>query len=171
MMMKNIEIIDNFLPFEDFKKIQSEVLGADFPWFFKKEKAYEGPEIQGDFENVQFVHMIQKLDGEKSFAYKMFLPVFEKLKIKEIIRAKLNLTTRIQSHRTYGFHIDTIKKGKTAIFYLNNNNGVTAFEKENTHIESVENRLIIFPTNMYHSGVTHTDVYRRIVLNINYTEE
>ena len=58
-------------------------------------------------------------------------------------------------------------RGKTAIFYLNTNNGYTLFE-DGTKIESVANRLLTFDANLPHTGTSCTDKQFRCVLNINY---
>ena len=58
---------------------------------------------------------------------------------------------------------------KTAIFYINTNNGYTLFE-DGTKVESVENRICIFPYYMKHTGTTCTDKNQRVVININYTK-
>ena len=55
----------------------------------------------------------------------------------------------------------------TSIYYVNSNDGYTEF-KDGTIIESVENRLVIFPSDMRHTGTTCTNAKNRIVVNINY---
>ena len=55
----------------------------------------------------------------------------------------------------------------TAIFYINTNNGYTEFEN-GEKIESVANRLIMFPSNIKHRGVTQTDEQTRIMINFNF---
>jgi predicted nuclease of restriction endonuclease-like RecB superfamily len=55
----------------------------------------------------------------------------------------------------------------TGIYYCNTNNGYTAFE-DGDQIESVQNRLVLFPSNMKHSGSTCTDVNSRVAININF---
>jgi hypothetical protein len=57
-----------------------------------------------------------------------------------------------------------------AIIYINTNDGFTCF-KDGAKVESIENRCIIFPGNLMHSGSTCTDSPLRMVLNINYTCE
>ena len=55
----------------------------------------------------------------------------------------------------------------TAIYYVNTNNGYTYFE-DGQKVESVENRLVIMPSNLPHAGATCTDELRRVVINFNY---
>ncbi len=56
---------------------------------------------------------------------------------------------------------------KTGILYMNTNNGKTIFE-DGEEIESVENRLIIFPASKFHAGTTHTDTRYRCLINLNW---
>ena len=58
-------------------------------------------------------------------------------------------------------------KCKTAILYINTNNGITIFET-GEEIKSEENKIVMFPSNLKHTGTTHTDEKVRVVLNINY---
>ena len=72
-------------------------------------------------------------------------------------------------HRKGGWHIDFIDDPPitTAILYLNSNNGWTEFKKGGK-VKSVENRIVIFDSNLEHQGVTCTDELQRVVLNFNY---
>jgi Rps23 Pro-64 3,4-dihydroxylase Tpa1-like proline 4-hydroxylase len=65
---------------------------------------------------------------------------------------------------------DTEFNNTTAIFYLNNNNGYTIFE-DGSKVDSVENRLVVFNSNVMHSGVSQTDSKVRCVINLNYISE
>ena len=71
----------------------------------------------------------------------------------------------------HGFHVDvpTDYDSKTAILYLNTNNGYTEFEN-GQRVESVANRLVVFDSALKHTGTTCTDQKRRIVLNLNYID-
>ena len=55
----------------------------------------------------------------------------------------------------------------TGIFYLNSNNGSTVF-KSGEEVQSQANRLVLFDSQLEHSGTSCTDERRRVVLNINY---
>ena len=68
----------------------------------------------------------------------------------------------------HGFHVDFSYVGsKTAIYYVNSNNGYTEFE-DGTKIESIKNRIVIFPSNLKHTGTTCTDRKIRTIVNFNY---
>ena len=64
-------------------------------------------------------------------------------------------------------HIEQSVECTTAIYYVNTNNGYTEFE-DGSRVESIENRLVTFPSYMKHTGTTCTDQKRRIVINFNY---
>ena len=67
-------------------------------------------------------------------------------------------------------HIDLIGQSspqKTAIFYVNTNNGWTEFKKGGK-VKSVANRIVIFDSQLYHQGYTCTDQKRRVVMNFNW---
>ena len=80
------------------------------------------------------------------------------------IKANLNVKTHIPIQT--GYHIDH-PDVTTAVFYLDTNNGGTELNKT-VFVESVANRIVIFDSNIQHTGVTCTDQKKRIVLNFNY---
>ena len=56
---------------------------------------------------------------------------------------------------------------KTAILYLNTNNGYTQFASRK--VSSVANRLVVFKADESHFGTTNScDAPYRLVLNLNY---
>ena len=65
------------------------------------------------------------------------------------------------------FHIDFPIESETAILYINTNNGYTEFE-DGTQVKSVENRVVIFNSNMLHTGRNCTDENVRVLINLNY---
>jgi hypothetical protein len=50
---------------------------------------------------------------------------------------------------------------------MNTNNGKTIF-KNGKQINSIENRIVIFDSNLQHTGTSHTDTKRRVLINFNY---
>ena len=61
----------------------------------------------------------------------------------------------------------TLDNQRTGVFYLNTNNGYTYFES-GERVDSVENRLLVFPSSKRHAGTTNTDVDYRCVINLNW---
>jgi hypothetical protein len=157
----NIKIIDNFLPKENFLIIKETVLSNDFPWYFQDFKVYKND------GNFQFLHVFFHFNKINSNYFNLIEPFLPLLNVKSIVRIKLNLTIKEKKIKKFKFHADTNFNCNTAIFYLNTNNGKTIF-KNGKEVESVENRIIIFPSNLEHTGTTHTDTPYRMVLNLNY---
>ena len=71
-------------------------------------------------------------------------------------------------HICDNFFSDPYQHTKTAVFYINTNNGWTEFKKGGK-VKSVANRIVIFDSKLEHSGVTCTDENKRVVMNFNYS--
>jgi hypothetical protein len=84
-----------------------------------------------------------------------------------LIRIKANLGGRHHEIQEQGYHTDFTFECRTAVYYLNTNNGYTIFE-DGTKVESVANRLVEFNSLLKHSGTSHTDTKIRSVINLNY---
>ena len=112
--------------------------------------------------------------------------------IRALSKAKVNCNLVTESIIQHGYHTDSNNKGLTAIYYLNSNNGYTSILwrdnvsvlsyinqiKEDTNdkrkdvreykVESIANRIVIFPSDLLHTGSTCTNCNKRYVLNVNY---
>tara|TARA_Y100001963_G_scaffold114868_1_gene159312 strand:- start:79 stop:558 length:480 start_codon:yes stop_codon:yes gene_type:complete len=157
-----IKVIDNFLPEEEFNSIQSFMMGGEFRWFYKDGRVKIG---DGQFH---MVHMFYQPDvGSNSEHINIWNTFMTKIGAKKCIRIKANLTFKTSTHELTEYHVD-YKKGKTAVFYINTNNGYTEFES-GVRVSSVTNRVCIFDSNLKHRGVSHTEPdHQRIVVNFNY---
>jgi hypothetical protein len=160
-----MEIIDNFLPEDIFCDLEEVFLGTNFPWFYNKRTVFN----EGN-QNYQFTHTFVRETGELSDRLYLIEPVLDKIKPKEVIRAKINMGPRDFEAVETGWHTDFMNEPDvvTATFYINDNNGYTLFD-DGTKVESVRNRLATFPCDTRHTGVSHTDTQVRVVLNLNYT--
>ena len=79
------------------------------------------------------------------------------------------LSTKIAGwHCDYDLQPDEKGIVKTAIFYVNSNNGYTIFKESKKKVRSVENRLVIFPSELEHCGGSCTDNKQRVVINFNF---
>ena len=83
------------------------------------------------------------------------------------MRIKANLNVATKKHIKRDLHTDFDVPCITAIAYMNTNNGYTIFE-DGTKIESVENRVLIFDSQLRHAGIPCTDEKRRVVINFNF---
>lgn len=163
-----VKVIDNFLLPNEFEELQRHFFDPLFPWFI-------GDAIQGDGAvqekyNWQLFHMLYHTPNIISEHMPVIQSVYNKLNPAIFIKAKLNcnfVTDKIIEH---GYHNDVdglVDKTTTAVYYINTNNGYTAFA-DGTKVESIENRMVLFPASMSHTGSSCTDQKRRIVLNLNY---
>ena len=157
-----IEIIDNFLPEEEFKSIQSFMMGGEFRWFYCKGRTYH------DDGSFHMSHMFfQPEVGLNSEHLDMWNTFMNKVEAKKCERIKANLTFKTPTIEPGPYHHDYADM-TTAIFYINTNNGYTEFES-GVRVNSVANRVCIFDSNLKHRGTTHTEPdYQRIVVNFNY---
>ena len=157
-----MEVIDNFLDEEEFKSIQSFMMGGEFRWFYTEGRAYR------DDESFLMVHMFfQPEVGSNSEHINMWNNFMTKVEAKKCHRIKANLTFKTPTIEPSFFHTD-YEDMKTAVFYINTNNGYTEFEN-GVRVNSVANRVCIFDSNLKHSGTTHSEGdTQRIVVNFNY---
>lgn len=157
-----MKIEDNFLPDFIFNFLNKKLLDRYFPYYYQNSKV-----LNNDNEQ-QFTHLFYDNKSKVSKFTNLLDPILQKLDVKTIIKAKLNLTTKENVIRPFAYHVDIdYTKGNTAIFYMNTNNGKTLF-KNNKEVNSVANRMLIFANELEHTGTTHTDKKYRMVLNINY---
>lgn len=187
-------IQDNFLPINDFKKLQSFVLSNEFPWFYSDRVSLPPGDHQFNDtyskETDGFYHMLYAQDEE---SYSMFAKDFEgffnKLfeefgySNKSILRARLGLKMPKANHTKENYnlpHIDYNFPHDTVIFYLNDSDGNTRmFNEHELHspmtnqytvkdeIEPKENRILLFDGLQYHTASNPINTNRRVVLNIN----
>ena len=162
----NIEIIDNFLEEIIFINVLHQVLGLTWKYFPGKSSTITS--IPNELNNYQFNRVLKKEDSEDYDNLDIISPILEKLNVNRLIRAKLNLSPYMgEKIIEYDMHVDTDLNCKTAVYYLNSNNGYTLFEN-GTIINSIRNRIVIFDSNLRHCGTTCTDQKNRIVLNLNF---
>tara|TARA_B100001250_G_scaffold53384_1_gene41527 strand:- start:89 stop:607 length:519 start_codon:yes stop_codon:yes gene_type:complete len=161
--MKSVQVLDNFLPDDQFNSLQSVLMGEGFPWFYNENILRED---RNDL--FQFVHTLyDKRRGGAGPYLDLLEGCLHQLGAQDLYRIKANLNPRIESIRDTGYHIDIdIPDVKTSILYLNTNNGCTKFS--NGKIDSVANRMVIFDAEIQHTGTTCTDEKTRVVINFNY---
>ena len=155
-------IKDDFLTMEEFDQLDSIINNPFFPWFYQTVQTWD--------DDPFFCHTLYHADEPQSEFYRPVQTIFKKyMKWTSMYRLNVNFCTK---GSTSNFHTDTNGKDNeevmtTSIFYLNTNNGYTEFEDGST-VDSVQNRLVTFPTNTSHKVVGQTDTDKRIVLNFNY---
>lgn len=160
-----VEVIDNFLPEEEFKSIQSSMMNSFIPWYYNEC-------LRGGSSGYQFTHMFYDErpphHGAASSHFKMFESSLIKLGAKHLHRIKANLNPKTLFKRDTGYHTDHDDEGWTsAVLYVNTNNGGTKF-RSGKFVKSVENRMVVFDSNLVHAGMTCTNENTRVLVNFIY---
>ena len=157
-----MKVIDNFLDEEEFKSIQSFMMGGQFKWFYSEGRSYEDDGL------FLMVHMFYQPEvGSNSEHINIWNTFMNKIEAKKCMRIKANLTFKTPTIEPAVYHHD-YDDMKTAVFYINTNNGYTEFEN-GVRVSSVANRVCIFDSNLFHCGTTHSEGdHQRVVVNFNY---
>ena len=161
-----IKIIDNFLDPNEFEAIKNSMESGEFPWYFNRSKVYTG---DGKFQHVHTFFKYE--EGRNSEYLEMWNNFMNKIEATKCYRIKANMTLKSSSQIADDseWHIDDQGDAlKTAVFYINTNNGYTELES-GVRVGSVANRACIFDSTLKHRGVGHTSSdHHRIVVNFNY---
>jgi len=164
----NHKVIDNFLDKEIFNKFKIDIFDKRIPWYYRERQV-----LNNEHEDDIGYYTLNFFSYLKS-DFTNFNPyldlIYEKLKCKSLLESRANSVLKITKKNKLFFHTDyEYKDCKTAIFYMNTNNGGTVLNKNKLlRINSVENRMLIFDCKIKHAAEIQTDVKRRIVININY---
>jgi hypothetical protein len=164
----SLKVEDNFLSVEDFSQVESIFIdNFDFPWYMNDKILASAKKSVDDYK-VQLTHtFFRENTGIQSNFFQYLTPLIDAIKPSVLLRVKANLGTKTPTHIEGGYHTDFDFSCRTAVFYINNNNGFTLFEDGNK-VESKANRFVSFNSNQRHTGVSQTDTNVRYVLNINY---
>ena len=166
--MNEIKIIDNFLDDSEHNHLYEYMMGPMFNWYYNDEVTT--PCFNQSQLNYQFTHcFFRENQGITEDSFNYIVPCLNKLDIKILLRSKSNLNPKTETSQQIGdFHFDyDFDFSKTAIYYVNTNNGFTLFE-DGTKVDSVANRLVVFNTIKKHVGYSCTDKNVRVVINFNY---
>jgi len=163
-----MKIIDNALDQNYFNELVDKFTHPNFPYFLNK--------VNRDSDEIQFIHALYADNQPQSNAYEWIEPILDELNVCSLIRCKLNMMPRTDTIKENEFHVDiptAPKNFKTALLYLNTNNGYTMLKESNEieNVNSVANRILMFDGHTQHTGTTNTCSKKyRHVLNIDYFE-
>jgi hypothetical protein len=160
----NYKVIDNFLEKNLFNELKEILFSNKVAWFLLDSMT------KNEKDSYFFNHCFYNHNKINSIFFDPFIvPILDKLECKSLIEARANLIFKKEKQYFSSFHIDRPFKCTTAILYLNSNNGYTILdEKEKIKIDCVENRMLIFDSDISHCGVSQTDEEKRLVINFNY---
>lgn len=161
-----MQIVDDFLPKNQFLEIQNTLLSANFPWYYANSVVSTNLLCEEKY-NYQFGHSFYRDYTFQSEYAKLLFPILEWLQPIAITRIKGILLPRTEKTIEHGYHIDNSFDTKVAIYYVNTNNGYTKFS-EGSKVDSISNRIVIFNSSEYHTGATCTDEKVRVAINFNY---
>ena len=159
------KIIDNFLDKESFYKIKNILESPDINWFYREHMTSN--------DMCYFSHSFFKDNVIHSSFFNILKPLLKKINCVSLIAVRANMTINKKDSYESLWHTDySYKNSKTAILYLTTCNGKTVLDKkEKIEINSIENRILIFNTTIYHKLISATNTKRRIVINLNYFTE
>ena len=159
------KIIDNLLSRDELLEIQKHMLGPWIPWAYNSFTVKADDPVQDTLNNYQFTHTFYRNFQITSDYLKLLDPILEKINPSALVRIKANLIPCTEKIIEHEYHYDHEHyNGKVAVFYVNTNNGYTILD-DGSKIESIENRLLIFDGNVFHSGSTCTDQKVRCLIN------
>lgn len=158
------EVIDNFLPQDDFNRL-SDLVHQQVPFYFQKEINTE------HINDTQFymTHMLYNIEHEPMYStfFWNYKTILNKLNIKALMRMKINLYPKTEKIEIHQPHWDYKYEHKGCLFSLNTCDGATILE-DGTKIESVANRALLFDPSKLHSSTSCTNDKARLNININY---
>jgi hypothetical protein len=161
--MNSLKEYNNFLPIEEFKKLQNLIFHLDFPWRIRQSMT--------DLDkNIYFTYsFFNHYKVNSDFYEEYIIPILTKLKCVSPMEIRANMFLNKLFDKS-GWHTDFNFNNLTAILYLNNCNGGTElqFNGKIKFIKATENKMIVFSSNTKHRVCTSTDVDRRYILNFNY---
>jgi len=158
-------IIDNFLPDSLYQDLKSLILGDNIEWNY-----CPGATYKDQHDEFYFVHSVIA-ENYTSPYFKDIKPILyfmdDKLGfvINKIIRINCTLTTNQGVRKRTAMHIDFDEPHYTGIYYINDNNGPTVVE--DTEVECVANRFLLFEGSKMHSGTLQDDCHARVNIVFN----
>jgi len=157
------KIFDNLLEKKQYDEINNVMFDKSFPWY-----CYDG-KVNEDDNLIGISHWFYEYNKVISNYYNTLYSIILKCNMKAVRRVKANLDLKSLNEKTmlHTDFTDDLVGLWTGIYYLNTNNGKTYFENGDK-VESVANRMIIFPAKMKHGTITQTNVNKRVIINFNW---
>lgn len=188
-----MKVIDNLLPNDTFSKLSSCIMQHNgykcFDYTVHPKESDGSIDYFGEKDlqeskkhEVLFTLDIYKKGHNAEMTHDLFhylrdefKELYKCLNVKKMLFMRANCTIAAQENFRSTYHVDINKSpyegiGKTAILYLNTNNGGTQI-KNDAFVRSIANSAVIFTNTTEHAGVWATDKKLRFVLNLNYLED
>ena len=160
-----IEVIDDFLSKDEFETLKGYVFHPHFPLYLQDEIV---DDEKKSIKHINFSHNIYGNNVSLSPFYEVVNNIFfSKLKMRSLIRSKLNCYPRTDKIIQHTWHIDFEYQHKGILFYLNTCDGETRFKRERS-VQSKENRIVFFDPSKHHASTSCTDQKCRWNIIANY---
>jgi len=155
-----MNIYKNFIDKNKADEIENYFLSGNFPWYYSENKTTK-------INKSYMFHSFYEDNHVNSKDFDLIKPIVDKLKIKNILNIRANLCLRRPMKCKWHCDEFTINlKHKTAIYYVNTNNGATEFK--NKKVKSVKNTMVVFDADERHRAILQTNTEARMVINFNY---
>ncbi len=188
-----LEVIDNFVS-EEYANTLEKMCKEEIPWHLDEYLSgpnYKNINKQG-FEykpnRFGFYHFALDQQGNKTMFADKILPLAYSLeqktgiKINNIYRIRLALTTSDDTEILHGSHIDMEEPHKVLLYYVNDSDGDTVMYNEfytkehggdidltfKEKISPKKNRAVIFDGLRYHNSIKPIKQKHRFIININF---
>ena len=158
-----IEIKKDFLDKEYLKELKKPIYEGTMGFFFNNTVAGVGDKRITD---CFFTHVLYSANKPNSNLFQLYVPLLEKLKVKSLIRMKINVYPRTEKLYHHASNADFPYKHTGCVFSLNTCDGGTVIDGEK--FDSVANRILFFDPSKPHHSTSTTDVKRSLNVIINY---
>ena len=95
-----MRIENNFISEIFFDFFKEKILNKDFPWYHQNSK------VSDNDNEEQFTHLFYNKSSKQSDKIELIHPILDQLDVKEILKAKLNLTLKENAIRPFEYHTD-----------------------------------------------------------------
>ena len=159
-----MKVIENFLEKNDYLKLKQLIFDIDFPWRIRNGMVTD---------NVYYFtySFFNNFVCQSTHFEKYIIPIMNKLNAKAIIQIRANLLLN-QLFEKSDLHIDNNAdvNCKTAVLNFTTCDGGTELLVNNKleFVKSVENKMIIFNSDIKHRTIASKTTSARIILNMNY---
>tara|TARA_Y100000401_G_scaffold77482_1_gene63132 strand:- start:938 stop:1501 length:564 start_codon:yes stop_codon:yes gene_type:complete len=173
-----IQVIDNFLPTNDFITIKDIFTSDEMAWYrvngISADDATNA--IVNPLDNHYFVHLIYLNYMQTSNHFETVKDALQRAMkehigqgFRNITRIKANLYSRTEEVQVHPFHSDStdIVGLQGALLSLNTCDGYTGFE-DGTEVDSVENRMVFFDSTKPHHSTSCSNAAYRLNINVNF---
>lgn len=160
-------IVDDFLPPSLFNDIQNLTMGDRINWTYRPGATSVDTPDEFYFSHTAFLKdplSISPLFNDiKPILY--FMDDRLKFYLDDLIRINCTMCTNRGKNITQAMHVDYDMPHYTGIFYCNTTNGPTVFE--DTKVDSVANRFVLFDGSMKHAATLQDDCHARVNIVFN----